>query len=446
MLTKNMITFDSIRMKIYDKATVHVVGGGASGRAVLKLLESCDTPLVFHEKNEDKLLPEFKAWLEEKKIPCFFGEHKKENFKGCEIFVPSPGAAIAEFTEFLPRNAIAVSETEIAYLFCEDVPILGITGTSGKTTTTTICSAILEEQGLSVFTGGNIGTPLSEYALKRIENPESQKADVLVLELSSFQLQTCNALPVHVGICLNISPNHLDYHKDMQEYIDAKMELFVHQNENDFAILSPDLAHLAKKYRFKATTIIFNDEAKNFLRTKLLGQHNQSNAEAAWQACKLFGVSFENAQKAMEKMAPMANRLEFIRELDGVNYINDTKCTTVSALEVAIKAVSEAGHPIILLAGGKFKGGDLEGILPLMQKYVKHVALYGASREIFEGAWKDKLSLSYNEKMADAILCAKEIAESGDAILLAPAPSSFDQYKDYIARGNDFKNTVLNLK
>lgn len=145
-------------------------------------------------------------------------------------------------------------------------------------------------------------------------------------------------------------------------------------------------------------------------------------------------------------MAPMANRLEFIRELDGVIYINDTKCTTISALEVAIKAVSEAGHPVILLAGGKFKGGDLEGILPLMQKYVKHVALYGGSREIFEGVWKNHLSLSYDEKMTDAIYRSQKLATAGDAILLAPATSSFDQYKDYIARGNDFKNTVLNLQ
>lgn len=441
-----MITLADIHKKLDNHAAVHVVGGGASGRAVVKLLQHYGVPLVFHEKNEDKLLPEFKAFLTQNAIPCFFGEHKKENFKSCEIFIPSPGAAIAQFAEFLPENAIAVSETEIAWLFCENVPILGITGTSGKTTTTTICSAMLEEQGMNVFTGGNIGTPLSEYALKRIENPQGPKADVLVLELSSFQLQTCNALPVHVGICLNISANHLDYHKDMQEYIDAKMQLFAHQNENDFAILSPDLAHLAKDYRFKARTIIFDDKAKNFPKTKLLGQHNQSNAEAAWQACRLFGVTFENAQKAMEKMAPMANRLEFVRKLDGVTYINDTKCTTVSALEVAIKAVSEAGHPILLLAGGKFKGGDLEGILPLMQKYVKHVALYGGSREIFEGAWKNTLSLSYNEKMADAIHRAKELASNGDAILLAPATSSFDQYKDYIARGKDFKAIVLNLQ
>lgn len=440
-----MITTADIQKKLDNHAIVHVVGGGASGRAVIKLLCKYGVSLVFHEKNEEKLLPEFKAYLSEHAIPCFFGEHKQKNFVGCDIFIPSPGAAIAEFKPFLPERALAVSETEMAYLFCENVPILGITGTSGKTTTTTICSAMLKEQGLNVFTGGNIGTPLSEYALQRLENSQKTKADVLVLELSSFQLQTCNALHVHVGICLNISANHLDYHKDMQEYTDAKMQLFAHQTEKDFAILSADLARFAKDYHFKAKTIIFDEKAKNFPKTKLLGQHNQSNAEAAWQACKLFGVSFENAQKAMEKMAPMENRLEFVRELDGVAYINDTKCTTISALEVALKAVSEAGHPIILLAGGKFKGGDVDGIVPLLQKTAKHIALYGGSREIFEKAWKNAVSLSYDEKMSDAIIRAKEMAESGDAVLLAPATSSFDQYKDYIARGKDFKSTVRSL-
>lgn len=441
-----MITLADIRNKLDNHAKVHVVGGGSSGRAVIKLLCRYGVSLVFHEKNEEKLLPEFKTFLAEHAIPCFFGEHKAKNFADCDIFIPSPGAAIAQFRPFLPQKALAVSETEMAYLFCENVPIIGITGTSGKTTTTTICSAMLCEQGLNVFTGGNIGTPLSEYALQRLENPQSPKADVLVLELSSFQLQTCNALPVHVGICLNISANHLDYHKDMQEYTDAKMQIFAHQTEEDFAVLSADLAPLAEQYHFKAKTIIFDEKAKNFPKTKLLGQHNQSNAEAAWQACKLFGVSFENAQKAMEKMAPMENRLEFIRELDGVTYINDTKCTTVSALEVALKAVHEAGHPVILLAGGKFKGGDVDGIVPLLKKTVRHIALYGGSRGIFEKAWKNHVSLSYDEKMSDAIFRAKQMAASGDAVLLAPATSSFDQYKDYIARGKDFKNTVLSLQ
>lgn len=224
-----MITLADIRNKLDNHAKVHVVGGGASGQAVIKLLGKYGVSLVFHERNEEKLLPEFKTFLAEHSISCFFGEHKAENFADCDIFIPSPGAAIAQFRPFLPQKALAVSETEMAYLFCENTPIIGITGTSGKTTTTTICSAMLKEQGLNVFTGGNIGTPLSEYALQRLENPQSPKADVLVLELSSFQLQTCNALPVHVGICLNISANHLDYHKDMQEYTDAKMQIFAHQ-------------------------------------------------------------------------------------------------------------------------------------------------------------------------------------------------------------------------
>ncbi len=148
----------------------------------------------------------------------------------------------------------------------------------------------------------------------------------------------------------------------------------------------------------------------------------------------------------MEKISPMENRLEFVRELDGITYINDSKCTTVTALAVAIKAVSEAKHPIILLAGGKFKGGDLAALLPLMRGKVKHVALYGGSREYFENAWKNHLSLSYDEKLSQALERAKQTADKGDAVLLAPATASFDQYASYIARGGDFKNLVRNLK
>lgn len=435
-----MITLSDIKEKLDNKSCVHIVGAGASGRAAAKLLHAYGVPLVFHEQNETNIQPEFKKFLTEEQIPCFFGEHKKENFAGCDIFIPSPGAAIAQFREYLPQNALAVSETETAYLFCENVPILGITGTSGKTTTTTICSAMLEEQGLRVFTGGNIGTPLSEYALTRIQNPQGPKADVLVLELSSFQLQTCNALRPHVGICLNISANHLDYHKDMQEYTEAKMNLFARQTEDDYAVLGQDIASLAEEYGFMAKTVIFDAAQKNFPNTKLLGQHNQANAEAAWQACRLFGVTFDNAQKAMEKIRPMENRLEFVRELDGVAYINDSKCTTITALAVAIKAVSDAGRPIILLAGGKFKGGDLQALIPLMQGKIKHIALYGGSRETFENAWKNAFSLSYDTTLAEALNRAKSMAESRDAVLLAPATASFDQYKSYIARGNDFRN------
>ena len=440
-----MIHLEDIKNALFAKKKVHVVGGGASGRAVIKLLQYHNVSLVFHEKNKENLLPDFVDFLEKNSIPCFFGEHKKENFADCDIFIPSPGAAIALFKDFLPHTALAVSETEIAYLFCENTPILAITGTSGKTTTTTICDAMLKAQGLTVFTGGNIGTPLSEYALEITQNKNAKKADVIVLELSSFQLQTCNALKPHVGICLNISANHLDYHADMKEYIDAKMQLFAHQTENDFAILGQDIAHLANEYHFKAKTIIFDATKRNFPNTKLLGQHNQSNAEAAWQACQLFGVSLENAQKAMQTVQPMENRLEFVRELHGVTYINDSKCTTVVALEVALKAVSEAKHPIILLAGGKFKGGDLNALIPLMEKNVKHVALYGGGREFFEKAWQEKLSLSYDETLEQALLRAKNLAQENDAILLAPATASYDQFKSYIARGSHFRELVCHL-
>jgi len=330
-----------------------------------------------------------------------------------------------------------MAETEMAWRMLEDEPVIGITGTSGKTTTTSLCSAMLEAHGLRVFTGGNIGVPLSEYVLSRLEGAE--KADVVVLELSSFQLQTCSTLRPRVGMLLNISENHLDFHKDMAEYSAAKLQLFACQTENDLAILSPALAHLAEEAGIKARVEIIDLDARPFPETRLIGAHNQNNAEAAFMAASAFGVTREEAALAMREFTPIAHRLEHVADVDGVQYVNDSKCTTIEALRVALSAFE---RPVILLAGGKFKGGDLEGIKPLLASRVKAVTLYGAAREHFEPAWKDVVPVTWDEKLDDALARARSIAVSGDAILLAPATASFDQYKNYLERGEHFRSLV----
>ena len=443
---------------------VSVVGAGCSGRSAVKLLHALGISVTLHEKDLSKLPSDFQEFIQANSIPCVSGDHKKEDFSLCDILVPSPGVAISSLIPLLSKEnpPLIMAETELAWLYCKDIPVLAITGTSGKTTTTSICSAMLETQGLSVFTGGNIGTPLSEYVLsqipligqsknnssehKNLEYGKFKKAEVLVLELSSFQLQTCNLLHPHIAICLNISENHLDYHADMQEYIDAKMNLFTHQNSNDFAILGEELKNYAHTYAFKAKTLIFDGNLKHFPDTKLLGQHNQSNAEAAWQACKILGVTEENAKKALKAFKPMVNRLEYVAEINGILYINDSKCTTVEALKVALYAVASAGHPICLMAGGKFKGGDLNSLIPFMKDTVKHIALYGSSKEIFMTAFAHDFNITWDKTLKEAIHRLQNIATKNDAVLLAPATASFDQYLNYEERGNDFRNTVIALQ
>ena len=331
-----------------------------------------------------------------------------------------------------------MAETELAWRQLEGEPVLAVTGTSGKTTTISMCAAMLEAQGLNVFLGGNIGTPLSEYVLARAEG--RPRADVLALELSSFQIETCTTLRPRVAVLLNISANHLDYHKDMKEYIEAKMRLFRCQDASCLAVFGPGLRGLPERMKVSARTGYFDPDSGRFPDMQLIGPHNHANAEAAWQACREFGVTQENARRAMQRFKPLPHRLERIAEKDGVLYVNDSKCTTVEALKVALASFE---RPVLLLAGGRFKGGDLAGLAPLLKRHVKAAGLYGASREVFENAWKDILPTSWDETLRLALARLRGMARPGDVVLLAPATSSYDQYENYRERGDDFRRAVL---
>ena len=421
---------------------VAVIGAGRSGRAAVRLLHEAGADVRLLEKKPEQMPADFASWLSEHRVPVLGGDHRPEYFEGVDLVIPSPAAAKAVIEPLLPAGkdgakAEICAETELAWRMLEGEPVIGVTGTSGKTTTTSLCAAMLEAHGLRVFTGGNIGVPLSEYVLARLHG--EPKADVVVLELSSFQLQTCSTLHPRVGILLNISENHLDFHKDMKEYTDAKMRLFARQTERDVAVLHPSLSALPEAYGMKARVIYLTPGARPFPDTKLIGAHNQSNAEAAFLAASLFDVTREEAARAMRDFAPIAHRLEHIADMDGVQYVNDSKCTTIEALRVALAAFD---RPVILLAGGKFKGGDVEGVCPLLRDHVRAVALYGASREHFEPAWKDVVPVTWDETMDQALARARSIARPGDAVLLAPATSSYDQYRNYMERGNHFRDLV----
>ncbi len=420
-----------------------VIGGGRSGRAAIRLFHALGIDVRLLELCPENLPEDFCAWLQEASIPVFAGKHLPEYLEGVDLVIPSPAAAKASIEPLLPLRANGtkaeiMAETEWAWRHLEGEPVIGVTGTSGKTTTTSLCSAMLEEHGLRVFTGGNIGVPLSEYILSRIQG--APKADVVVLELSSFQLQTCSTLRPHVGVLLNLSANHLDFHKDMDEYLAAKMRLFACQTSEDFALLPPSMPYLPKNFAMKAKTAFFPESSHSFPDTRLIGAHNQTNAEVAFMATAVFGVTREEAARAMRAFKPIEHRLEHIANINGVQYVNDSKCTTVEALSVALNAFD---RPVILLAGGKFKGGDLEGLRPLLAAHVKAVALYGAAREHFEAAWKDTVPLSWDETMDEALARARTLAQAGDIVLLAPATASFDQYANYLARGDHFRELVL---
>lgn len=417
-----------------------VVGAGVSGVAAAKLLHRMGARVRLLDRSRERVPADFAEWAAREGVEIVCGKHVPEQFAGARLVVPSPGVAASEIRKWLPEeNAPEImAETEVAWRQLSGEPVIGVTGTSGKTTTTSLCAAMLKEQGLRVFTGGNIGTPLSEYLLS------GEKADVVVLELSSFQLQTCSLLRPHVGILLNISENHLDFHKDMEEYVGAKMNLFANQTEEDVAILQEGMDDLATRYGLRAR-IEHYTVSERFPDMRLMGPHNRANAEAAWLACREFGVTEEAAARAVAAFQPLEHRLERVAEIGGVLYVNDSKCTTVAALRVALASFE---RPVILLAGGKFKGGDLPGLCPLLKKRARCVALFGASRERFEPAWRDTLPVTWDRTLEEALRRVAgldgrpALAHEGDVVLLAPACSSFDQYPNYLRRGDDFKRIV----
>ena len=418
-----------------------VVGAGVSGQAAARLLARNGARVRLLEKNVGRIPAAFADWAAAHNVEIRCGDHTPADFVGADVVIPSPGVAASAIRKLLPQTGAPtiMAETELAWRELHDERVIGITGTSGKTTTTSLCSAMLCAGGMRVFTGGNIGTPLSEYILARDHGQPA--ADVVVLELSSFQLQTCSLLRPDVGILLNISENHLDYHADMQEYIDAKMRLFAQQTPQDTAILHEGMQPLAEKYHLAARRIYFDMSAR-FTHMRLLGEHNKANAEAALLACLVLGVNEATAIQAAETFEPLEHRLERVAERDGVLFVNDSKATTVEALRVALNAFD---RPVLLLAGGKFKGGDLQGLRPLIQQKTRHVALFGASRQIFEKAWGDIVPTSYDTTLEEALqrLAGPQgLARPGDVVLLAPATSSFDQYTDYLHRGRDFKRIV----
>ncbi len=370
------------------------------------------------------------------------GAHNPAQFAGAAVIVPSPGVPLPKVEAHLSaaQRELIIGEMELAYMQLRGEPILAVTGTSGKTTTVSAAAAMLEEAGKKVFLGGNIGTPLSEYVLEQYKG--AARAEVLVLEVSSFQLQTCRTFRPNVAVLLNISENHLDQHKDMAEYQDAKFRLFRCQADGDIAILPEELRILGSGYPLPAAIEYFTAQNR-FPDTRLLGAHNQINLEAAYLSCAHFGVDLAAAARAAARFAPLPHRLEAVAEKNGVLWVNDSKSTTVESLRVALAAMD---RPVRLLAGGVFKGGDLRALLPLMRGKVREVALFGQSREIFESAWQGELDLSWHPTLSEACARLWTAAAPGEAILLSPATASFDLYSNYKARGDDFRHIAEELK
>ncbi|MFZ5425719.1 MAG: UDP-N-acetylmuramoyl-L-alanine--D-glutamate ligase [Thermodesulfobacteriota bacterium] len=414
-----------------------VVGAAVSGVAAARLLAALGASVRLLDRNPDALNPDVREELAAAGIELALGPHKKADFKDAQMVVLSPGVPVARLSSFLEAcpDAQVMGELELASWFTQE-PILAVTGTNGKTTTTTLIGHILESSGRKVFVGGNIGTPLSEYVLS------DDRADVVVLEVSSFQLQNVKSFHPRVGVLLNFSANHLDYHADEEEYLSAKLNLFARMTGNDLAVLPLEMKEILQARDFtKARRVYFTPSAR-FKEHNLPGEHNRANMEAAWLACKAFGVTDEQAAAAVASFQPLPHRIQKLGEKGGVLFVDDSKATTVEAMRAAIESFD---RPVRLLAGGVFKGGDLEGLAPLLKRKVVQVGLFGANREIFEKAWAGQVPLFWEPVLEGAVTRLYRESSPGDVILLSPATASFDLYADYKARGKDFARIMKQL-
>jgi len=414
-----------------------VVGAGKSGVAAARLLHALGAKVRMVDANE-ALAPQVTAEVE-RYAELQTGPHSSEQFTDADIIVLSPGVPAKKLTPYfkgVPGRKI-VAELEFASWFI-DAPIIAITGSNGKTTTTTLIGELLEKSDRHVFVGGNIGTPLCEYLM------DMEQADVIVLEVSSFQLQNCRQFKPDVAVFLNIAPNHLDYHEDMEEYLEAKLRLFARQTPDDLAVVHESLKPVIGGRPFTEAEVVWYSSAKRFDAPHLPGEHNRANVQAAWRAVQRFGVKPQQAERIISEFRPLENRLENIGQADGVTFVNDSKATTLEAVAAAVKSFGSS--PVRLLMGGKFKGGDVAELARRMEGHVAQVGLYGGSRDIFEGPLKKYFPVSWDESMEAAAKRLFAHSHAGDVILLSPGTSSFDQYPNYKERGDDFKRIFGELK
>lgn len=408
-----------------------VVGAGRSGLSAASLALALGAEVRIVERNEE-FDPQVLSNKGLANVEIILGEHKYEHFSQADMVIISPGIPVGQIKPLFGQKTMLCSELELASWFIHE-PVIAVTGTNGKTTTTMLIAHVLEKAGRKVFAGGNLGTPLSEYVLG------DKQCDILVLEVSSFQLEACSGFHPGVAVFLNFSANHLDHHKDENEYFKAKTRLFKNQRENDLAVIALELKDEMEKSGVLNGKRIYFIPTNRFSCPSLSGIHNQANIEAAYLACKYHGITDEEFSRAINDFKPPPHRQEVFFKFKGKEFVNDSKATTTTAMAAALEAFEA---PVRLFAGGIFKGGDLSMLSSLIESKCAKVYLFGDSREAFERAWTGKTSMEYFETLEPAVVKAVEESKSGDTLLLSPGTSSFDLFENYQERGEAFKKMV----
>jgi UDP-N-acetylmuramoylalanine--D-glutamate ligase len=440
---------------------VLVVGLARTGLATAKFLKARGSIVSTTEAKPKEEMREAVQELEGMDIQMEWGGHRTETFLKPDLIVVSPGVDpnIEPIQKALQKGVRVISELELAYQFIQ-VPIIAVTGTNGKTTTTLLIGEMLREDGRKVGVGGNVGDPLILFA------NGGNRWDVLVVEVSSFQLEAIEDFRPRLSVLLNITEDHLDRYPQFADYIEAKVRIFAKQNSEDMAVLNRDDPIVMKfGERVKAKKVFFSlserldegafsngqaiilrlgtkEEDYSLAKTPLKGIHNVENMMAALTAARLFGCSKRAIEGVVNRFEGLEHRLEFVREIEGVRYYNDSKGTNVGSVVKSLQSFSE---PVVLIAGGKDKNGDLSPLRELIRSRVKQLILIGEAKERMGRELGGLTSTAMTKTLEDAVLLAYETAERGEVVLLSPACSSFDMFKDYKERGRIFKEAVNQL-
>jgi UDP-N-acetylmuramoylalanine--D-glutamate ligase len=437
----------------YQNQNVAVLGAGLSGAAAALLLKSEGAAVtVLDSADENKLLKSTIDNLRAQKIRVVCGPDADRNSANYDFVVLSPGIdpASALAHNFSSRKIEIIGELELGWRSC-GTTVIAITGTNGKTTTTEMLAQMLNECGQKTIACGNIGKPLSEVAREKI------KYDVLTVEVSSFQLETIKTFRPSIALWLNFAPDHLDRYRSVAEYRAAKLRLFENQTEDDTAIVNA-VENLPPLRADKVTFSAYSDRAdfrltegaivyenKPVLRmsqTKLRGSHNIENLMATLAAGHARGISFEKMVPPLCAYEPRPHRCEFVRQINGVDYINDSKATNLDAVE---KALLSQSKPVILIAGGKDKGFNFEPLRRLVAEKVRSSILIGEIAAQIARDWDGAVQTELANSLANAVERAHASAKSGEVVLFSPGTSSFDMFKSYADRGDQFRSLVQAL-
>jgi UDP-N-acetylmuramoylalanine--D-glutamate ligase len=438
-----------------------IVGLARTGAAVARFLIHRGADVTVTDSADESRLGPIVSDMRRLGVRLELGKHPSVSFQNADRIVLSPGVphTLPEVQAARAAGVPVMGEIELASHFIH-TPMIAVTGTNGKTTTATLLGHILRTAGREVFVGGNIGHPLIAYA----DGP--QTADWIVLEISSFQLDTIQRFRPQIGILLNITDDHLDRYPDFNGYAASKGRLFMNQTAADLALVNADdpPTH-ALLGSLKGRCCSFNGRLASDNETsidengitfnvpcckpwtldlsgcRLRGRHNGENIAAAALAALTAGAAdIRHIQAAVNDFKGLPDRIEYIASVDDVAYYNDSKATNVNAVVRALECFEQG---VILIMGGRDKGGGYEALKAPLARHAKKIILMGEAAPIIQAALKDKIEIETVDTMQTAVSAARQSAEPGDTVLLSPACSSFDRYTGYHERGEDFRRQVV---